>query len=532
MSKIQNKRAGRRIPASISSLYQLIGVLTPAQKRDFKKYTQFWDYSGSRKYLALFDMVNLCIREGKDKDALMERLASDGFDNSGRLASMARYLYSKILESVRLKQDVSPLTNRLLNMLQDINFLFYKRLYDDCEQLIMEAKKLAQTLDKSTYLMELSLWERRLYVTGRTVKEQSKRVREIAEEEKNLLQDISCYLDLNTLSNDLYLSLKEGSATSDYAENSVNELLLQNEEELLERLSLRAKYWYYNSLYHYYESLHKQQKPGVRKDNAEANLYLALDCLEKIFELSESEGRLLSGEEPSLFNSFIDNYILMCLRLAEFDRISRFEQKMLASENDVQFYRGSVYFRLIYQIRKNQFVEARKIISENNLDRQLPLFENRIEENRMLTMKYYCGLTYFILEDYKNVSEWHGKILGGPRFQANPMMLLTIELQHIVSLFELGVFKKKPTRPLDNFQNKLRRRKEQDVFYNRLIFALKSIFEPKIPVIREELKAQNELLRDLMKENGIYESYFSPLVAWMEAKVNGTTVAEEIVKYQ
>lgn len=150
----------------------------------------------------------------------------------------------------------------------------------------------------------------------------------------------------------------------------------------------------------------------------------------------------------------------------------------------------------------------------------------------MLTMKYYCGLTYFILEDYKNVSEWHGKILGGPRFQANPMMLLTIELQHIVSLFELGVFKKKPTRPLDNFQNKLRRRKEQDVFYNRLIFALKSIFEPKIPVIREELKAQNELLRDLMKENGIYESYFSPLVAWMEAKVNGTTVAEEIVKYQ
>ncbi|MBP6828627.1 MAG: hypothetical protein KA165_18820, partial [Saprospiraceae bacterium] len=239
-----------------------------------------------------------------------------------------------------------------------------------------------------------------------------------------------------------------------------------------------------------------------------------------------------SGEEPSLFNSFIDNYISLCLRLAEFTRISRFEQKILESENEVQFYRSSVYFRLIYHIRKNQFAEAQKIIFENKLDRQLPLFENRIEENRMLTLKYYCGLVYFILGDFKNASEWHSKILNGPRFQANPMMLLTCELQCIVSLFEQGAFKKKPIRPLDNFQNKLRRHKQQHVFYNRLIFALKNVFEPSLPVDREEQRRQNELLRNLMQEDKIYESYFSPLVAWMEAKVNVTTVAEEILKYQ
>ncbi|MBP6827305.1 MAG: hypothetical protein KA165_12155, partial [Saprospiraceae bacterium] len=281
-------------------------------------------------------MVNLCIREGKDKNVLMERLLStEGFENAGRLTSMARYLNLKILESVRVKQEVSPLTNRLLNMLQDINFLFYKRLYDVCEQMIIEAKKLAQALDKSTYLLELSIWERRLYVTGRTIKEQSQRVREIAEEEKTLLQDISHYLDMNTLSNDLYLTLKEGASISAFAENRVTELLLQEEKNLLKHLPLRAKYWYFNSLYHYYENQHKQQKPGKKGRNDESNLYLALDCLDKIFELSESEGRLLSGEEPSLFNSFIDNYISLCLRLAEFTRISRFEQKILESENEV-----------------------------------------------------------------------------------------------------------------------------------------------------------------------------------------------------
>ncbi len=533
-SKLKNNKFQTEIPASISSLYNLIGVLTRSQKRDFKKDTRFWNYSKSGKYLVLFDMINSFINKGKDVESLTAYLIQSAkFGKLSQLTSLARYLLTRILESVRNRQEVSPETNRLLNMIQSINFLFYKGLFGECEQLINDAKKLANNLDKSTYLLELSVWERRLYVTtGRPLKELGKRLREIADEEQVIMQNLQVFFDINTLSNDLFLNIKEGSPISDVTEAKIAGLVAQNEGDLLNNLPLRAKFWYYNSLFHYYENRHKMQKPARESDDKMVNLRLALECLEKIFGLSEGEGKLIASEEPSLFNSFIDNYISLCFRLSEFSRVERFEKKILVSENEIQYYRSSVYHRLSHMLIQNEFRKAGDFVTEIDLFNRLPLFENRIEESRMIVLRYYSGLVFFVLQDFKKASEWYGLILDGARTKSNPMLLISIELQQIVSLFELGAYKKKPSRPLDNFLGKLRRNKKLIDFYSKLIQAMKNVFEPKIPEIPGELESQNELLRNLLKENRIFASYFGPVVAWLEARVNHTTVVSEIVKYQ
>lgn len=529
MSKRKQNTDRTPAPASIASLYHLVRVLTQAQKRDFKKYTQFWGYTGGPKYLALFDAVNNFVHTGDDEEVLMEYLEKAGnFKKTPKLTSMARYLYSKILESVRVKQAVSPLTNQMLNMLQNINFLFYKGLFDDCEREIREAKELARVLDKTTYLLELSIWERRLYISSRTVKEQGKRLREIAEEEQNIMHSLRRFFDLNTLSNEIFLAIKEDSPVPTNVEEKIAGLLQQDRTELLKNLPLRAKFWYYNSLFHYYEKQHKLQKPAQDKT---ANLKLALECLEKIFEIAEGEGKLIASEEISLFNSFIDNYVSLCIRLGEYSRVGRFEQKNLSSANEIQFYRSAVYFRIVDMLSKHEFNEAARFISENNLFDRLAQFENRIEESRLLMLRYYCANVYLVLENYKIASDWYASILDGTRTKMNPMLLISAELQQIITLFELGVFKKRPTRPLANLQGKLRRRKQKSEIYNRLILTLKNVFEPKYPIIQEELETQNELLRNLLKENKVFASYFSPVVAWLEARVNGTSVSTEIIKY-
>lgn len=533
MSKRKKSTGQTEIPASISSLYQLIRVLTPAQKRDFKKYTRFWDYAGARKYLALFDMVNEFARKGKDEEALMQQIVQKkDFGKNTALTSRARYLSGKILESVRLKQEVSPRTNRLLNMLQDINFLYYKGLHDECYTLIKEAKKLALDLDKATYLLELSIWERRLYFATRTLKDVGKRIVAIVREEEELLTNIGQLLEYNTLSNNVYLSFKEDSEILEDAKVKIAEILQPEEPEVLNRLPLRAKYWYYNSLYNYYEYLHKQQQTGKKGRDNLANLRLALACLEKIFAMSEQEGKTLAKEEPSLYGAFIDNYVNLCIRLGEFGRVSRFEDKISASKDEVQFYRSVIYYKLLYLLRKNNFTEAEKLIATHNLFKKLPLYENRIEETRLQALRYYAGLIYFILEDFRKASGWYDQILNGPRSKNNPTLLLTSELQNIICLYELGALKKNPTRPLNTLLSKLRRWKGKNEFFHQLLFALRNVFEPKLPVIKSELEEQNTGLRRMMKENMTFNTYFSPIVSWLEAKVNGTKLVDEIRKIQ
>lgn len=549
------KNPKAKVPANIVRLYRLIESLTQAQKRDFKKYTQFWDYRKNRRYLELFDLINRSVRTGKDEQAVMEHLSDlTQFGDTARVSNTAGYLYAKILDSVRLNQEVSPLTNRLLTMLQDINFLFYKGLYDDCERLIREAKKLAFALDKSTYVLELSVWERRLYFSGRSFKEQVNRVREIVEEEKEAVQGLETYFALNTLSNSLNLNYRSGKILVEDAVDELKTWLQQDETEVLKNLTIRAKFWYYNSQYYYYEFLQKQQQPGKKGRDNMANLRLALACLDKIFALSEKEGRTLAPEEPSLFNSFIDNYINLCLRLGEFGRIDRLERKTMIAKDKTQYYRSSVYYRLAELLRKSRFKEAEDFIRQTDLEKQLTLFENRIEETRLHVLRYYCGLIYFFLERFKEASNWYGAIFDGSRIKNNPILFLTVEFQHMITLFEQGVFKKNPLRPLNNLHGRLRRSKQMNDFLDLLLTALRIVFEPTVRVIeagngkhdifdiskeqirwipdQDALKTHIAGLRDGMKANKTHETYFSPVVAWLESKANGTSVAEEIIKYQ
>lgn len=557
MSKKKNSNTAPKIkvPTNINRLYRLIETLTQAQKRDFKKYTQFWDYQKNRRYLELFDLANQSIRAGKDEHALMEHLKRQRhLGNNAQISNTAGYLYTKILDSVRLNQEVSPLTNRLLTMLQDINFLFYKGLYDDCERLIRDAKKLALALDKSTYFLELSVWERRLYFSGRSFKEQVSRVREIVAEEKEAVQGLEKYFELNTLSNSLNLNYRSGKILVEDAVDELKVWLQQDEAELLKGLSLRAKFWYYNSQYYYYESQHKLQQPGKKGRDNLANLRLALTCLDKILSMSENEGKTLASEEPSLFNSFIDNYINLCLRLGEFDRIERLEHETMAAKDKTQYYRSSVYHRLTELLRKSRFGEAEELIRQNDLARQLPLFEYRIEEARLHALRYYCGLIYFCLEKFKEASNWYEAIFDGSRIKSNPTLFLTVEFQHVITLFEQGVFNKNPLRPLNNLHGKLRRNKQQNDFLELLLTAMRLVFEPTVQSIRqgaegqdifeigkdrirwepdrESLKTHIASLQSFMNANKTHETYFSPVVAWLESKANGTTVAEEIIKYQ
>ena len=110
-----------------------------------------------------------------------------------------------------------------MSLLQDIKFLYNKGLNGECYELIRDAMQLAKDIDKSTYLLELHIWERRVLLSVKGVEQMAKRVGEMVAEEQQLVQQIETFFALNTLNNDLFLSLKQGLPMSDFARAKIDE---------------------------------------------------------------------------------------------------------------------------------------------------------------------------------------------------------------------------------------------------------------------------------------------------------------------
>lgn len=528
MSKQPNVSHGSGTPPSLTSLYDLIHSLTQYQKRDFKKYASFWGSKESTKYLRLFDIVNHYVLSGKQKQDLMAHILKfEDFASKPGVSALSAYLFSKILESVRSTPEISPRTNRLHSLLQDIKFLYNKGLNEECYALIQDAMQLAREIDKSTYLLELYIWERRVLLSVRGVEQMAKRVGEMLAEEQKLVQNIQTFFALNTLNNDLFLSLKQGLPLSDFAQSKINEFLQHDQQVYLQSLTLRAKYWYLNSLYYYYEILHKQSGGRAGEEGEFPYLQKALTCLDAIIHIAETEGKILVSEEQSFYNALIDNYLNLCIRLGEFDRVRHIEESLTSERNETQLLRSAAFHRLTELIRDNNPAAAAAYIADNDLNKRLQEHGNNIGESRLSVIRYTCGQAYFILEDFDKASDWFAQIIDAPGSKANPNLLLVSEVHRIICLFELHAYQNDPFRPINNFLERLRRNNKANEFLDLLFAAIKNTFGQK----NQDSDALIDALTEKTNQNSTLRTNFGLVLAWMEARFNGTTVAEEIVKY-
>src|SRR5262245_37410973 len=139
MSK-KKSSAGQPVnTASVRSLIELIRSLTQSQKRDFKKFAQFYGRTEGRKYLQLFDAVNRYLAGKKsEKDLTAFLLTIPVFKTREVVNAQARYLFDKILLSVRTLPEAQPRQQRLHGVFQDINFLYHKGLLQECTDLVEE----------------------------------------------------------------------------------------------------------------------------------------------------------------------------------------------------------------------------------------------------------------------------------------------------------------------------------------------------------------------------------------------------------
>lgn len=169
-----------------TDLYDLIRAMSKSEKRYFTIDAQKSRRKDSR-YLELFQAIN--DTEGEVDDKKLRK-------QFGRNLSVDKnYLYEAILRSMRDYRSTNSLAVRIREMILDAKYLYERNLYDQCEQRLQHAKKLATELDDHIIMLEI-LKEEQWLISDKRAASYDTSIRQLLEDSNLVLQRIADEMDL------------------------------------------------------------------------------------------------------------------------------------------------------------------------------------------------------------------------------------------------------------------------------------------------------------------------------------------------
>lgn len=158
-------------------LFHLIKSLSKSEKRYFTLDAQKSGRKQSR-YLTLFQAIN-------DQEEYTEKPLKKTF--GPKLGDDKARLYEAILRSMRDYQSKKSYKTRIKELLTDAKILFERKLYEQAENRLAEAKDLALELEDHLVILEINLRERQLIKEYQN-KDYAERVEELIQEKNTHLK--------------------------------------------------------------------------------------------------------------------------------------------------------------------------------------------------------------------------------------------------------------------------------------------------------------------------------------------------------
>ena len=156
-----------------TELHDLIKSLTKSEKRFFKLHSSL--QAGDKNYLRIFDSIDK--QKVYDEEAIKKQFANERFIK--HLPSEKNHLYKLILKALRSYHAESSISGTLKQEIKNIEILYQKALYVECNKLLHRAKRIARDNERlATHLFDLA----RALITARDLAEVAESVASIGTE--------------------------------------------------------------------------------------------------------------------------------------------------------------------------------------------------------------------------------------------------------------------------------------------------------------------------------------------------------------
>lgn len=175
--------------------------------------------SGEKNYLKIFDFIDA--QEEYDETELKDTFKDEVFIK--HLPSEKNHLYKLILKSLRAYYAEQSVSSILKQELKNVEILYNKALYKECEKFVRRAKQTARKYEKFYYWFELIGWEKKLLDSAYESGEFSTDLDKLVEEEEMVIAKLRNLAEYTVIYSKINLIFRSGGFTRTEAEREVVE---------------------------------------------------------------------------------------------------------------------------------------------------------------------------------------------------------------------------------------------------------------------------------------------------------------------
>lgn len=498
-------------------LFKLIQSLTKSEKRFFKLSSSL--QSGEKNYLKLFDYIEK--QDFYDEEELKHHFQNERFIQ--HLPSEKNHLYKLILKSLRSFYSEQSVSSILKQELKNIEILYRKALYKECEKFVKKAKKIAIDHEKFYYWFELISWEKKLLEEAYESGEFDTDLDKLIAEEEEVIAKLRNLAEYQILYSKINYVFRSGGFTRNEQEKKVVEDIA--DYHLIKgkntAISTRA-----TTMCYYIKGLCS----ATNRDYADSFIFF-------------NKVRAILDKSPKIKEDLSKRYVLTLSHLlrchidsGDYDNASNLVQEIRELEGErgfdsvdlmVRIFSVSHSFELILNNMRGDFEKSILLIPA--LNQKLLVLGDKLNKEQLITFSFLKAYSYFGVGEFKQALHALNEVLNDNEQLLRQDLYAFARLLNLMIHFELEnyEFLNYIIKSTNRYINKTERDYNIE---NYLIKQLKRLAKAVSPTEKQgifnEMKSEIEVMFKTPQERVVLE-YFD-LPAWVDSHLLKTTMAAAI----
>lgn len=410
-----------------NELFDLIQSLTKSEKRFFKLHSSL--QSGDKNYLRLFDAIDRM--KEYDETALKKVFKGEKFIR--HLPSEKNHLYRLILKALRAYHGENSISSILKQEIKNIEILYTKALFEECNKFLVRAKKLAVQHEKFYYLFELINWEKMLleeaFEDGQFTRDLDSLIeeeREVIEKLRNLAEYHVLYSKINyVFRSGGYVRTEENKAIVD---EIVNHPLIKGKNTALSKRA--ATICYYTQGF---------------CNMANGDYKTALEKFKRVKEILDGVPHL-KDDLAKRYVRTVSNIVNCHIDLAEYKEAEEMilflralpekEEAFSSADISVNVFRNAGLAQMLISQKTGDY--ARGVKDAEELMKTLSELEGKMHKEHELTFFYQFAHIYFLAGQHNKALYWINKLLNDNENNLRQDVYSYVRLFNLVVHYELG----------------------------------------------------------------------------------------------
>lgn len=502
-----------------TELFKLIKSLSKSEKRFFKLSSSL--QSGDKNYLRIFDFIEA--QDSYDEEGLKKHFKNETFVR--HLPSEKNHLYKLILKSLRSYYAEQSINSVLKQEIKNIEILYNKALYRECEKFLVRAKEIAEKYEKFYYWFELISWEKKLLESAYESGEFGRDLDQLVAEEEKVISRLRNLAEYQIIYSKINLIFRSGGFTRN-----------EKERQLVADIAD----------YH----LIKGKNTALSTKAASICYYIKGLCAatnrnyEESFQFFNRTKEILDSN-PYIKVDASQRYVMTLIHLlrCHIDNADYVQAKDLISEIrdlpskkgfgsmdiDVRIFGNTYYLELVLLHKLGDFQKSVDLIPV--IEKKHHEYGEKLSKESELLLTYNKAYSYFGIGDYKKALAYLNEVLNDNEQNLRQDVYSFARLFNLVIHFELENydFLEYVIKSAHRYYTK----QERDFQFETLcIKYLRKLAKTPSTVARVELyEKMDEEVHQLLENHNerVILEYFD-IKAWIKSKLEGIPFDQTIKK--